>query len=64
MQFSRNSSHKPGTNLSDYFIILSYCCMVFKMALFLVLEKKKCIFYFQLENILRLFEVMKMIFKK
>ena len=34
--------------------------MVFKMALYLVLEKK----YFQLENILRLLEVMKLIFKK
>ena len=38
--------------------------MVFKMALLLVLEKKEMYLYFQLENILRLFEVMKMIFKK
>ena len=34
------------------------------MALYLVLEKKEMYFYLQLENILRLFEVMKMIFKK
>ena len=38
--------------------------MVFKMAMLLVLEKKEMYLYFQLENILRLFEVMKMIFKK
>ena len=38
--------------------------MVFKMALYLVLEKKETYFYFQYENNLRLFEVMKMIFKK
>ena len=37
--------------------------MVFKMALYLVLEKK-IYFYFELENILRMFEVMKTIFKK
>ena len=37
--------------------------MVFKMALCLVLEKKMYL-YFQLENTLRLFEIMKMIFKK
>ena len=34
------------------------------MALYLVLAKKKMYFYFQEENILRLFEVMKMIFTK
>ena len=38
--------------------------MVFKIALLLVLEIKEMYLYFQLENILRLFEVMKMIFKK
>ena len=38
--------------------------MVFNMALLLFLEKKEMYLYFQLENILRLFEVMKMIFKK
>ena len=38
--------------------------MVFKMALLLVLEKKEMDLHFQLENILRLFEVIKMIFKK
>ena len=38
--------------------------MVFKMALLFGLEKKEMNLYFQLENILRLFEVMKMIFKK
>ena len=63
MQLSRNSSQKPGTNLSDFFLILIYYYMVFKMALYLFLEKK-IYFCFQLENILRLFEVMKMIFKK
>ena len=35
MQLSRNSSHKPGTNLSGVFIlILTYYYMVFKVALF------------------------------
>ena len=38
--------------------------MVLKMALYLVLEKKETHFHFQLENILRLSEGMKMIFKK
>ena len=38
--------------------------MVFKMALLLELAKKEMYLYFQFENILRLFEVMKMIFKK
>ena len=38
--------------------------MIFKMALYLVLEKKEIYFYIQLENTLRLFEVMKLIFKK
>ena len=38
--------------------------MVFKMALYLVLEKKETYFYFLQEHILRLFEVMKMIIKK
>ena len=37
--------------------------MVFKMALYLVLEKKKH-FYFLWEHILRLYEIMKMSFKK
>ena len=43
MQLNRNSSHKPGTNLSD---LLTYYYMVFKMALFLVLEKKSIFFLF------------------
>ena len=60
MQLSRNISHKPVTNLSAFFI-LTYYYMVFKMALLLVLEKKEMYLYFQLENNLRLFEVMKMI---
>ena len=38
--------------------------MVFKMALYLVLEKKETYFYFLWEHILRLYEVMKMSFKK
>ena len=38
--------------------------MVFNMALLLVLEKKEMHLYCQLKNILRMFEVMKMIFKK
>ena len=37
--------------------------MVFKMALLLVLEKKKIYLYFQLKTIMRLFEGMKMILK-
>ena len=48
IQLNRNSSHKPGTNLSVFFFILTFYYMVFKIALFLVLEKKKIIFYFQL----------------
>ena len=42
MQFNRNSSHKPGTNLSGFFFY--YVCVLLhgiKMALILVLEKKR-----------------------
>ena len=38
--------HKQGTNLSDFIFILVYYNMVFKMALYLVLEKTTTYFYF------------------
>ena len=46
MQLNRNSSHKPRTYLPIFFFILTYYYMVFKMALFLVLEKRKVFFIF------------------
>ena len=62
MQLSRNSSNKQGTNLSDFFY--------FNLLLhgiqdgFVTSFSKKMYLYFQLANLLRLFEVMQMIFKK
>ena len=44
MQLSRNSYTKHGTNLSDLIFILAYHYMVYKMALYLVLEKKETYF--------------------
>ena len=63
MQLSRNSSHKPGTNLSDFFysnLLLDGIQDGFVISF----RKKEMYLYFQLENILRLFEGTKMIFKK
>ena len=56
MQVSRNRYTNQGRTCQISFFI-------FKMALFLVLEKK-CIFTFSRKIFLRLFEVMKMTFKK
>ena len=62
MKLSRNSSHKPETNLSDFcFNLLLHGIQ----GGFVISDRKKDMYlYFQLENILNLFEVMKMIFKK
>ena len=61
MQLSRNSLHKLETNLSEfYFNLLLHGIQdgfVFSF-------RKKMYLYFQLENTLRLFEIMKMIFEK
>ena len=62
MQLSINSYTNQRQAYQIVFI-LTYYNMVFKMALYLVLEKTSY-FYFQYENILRLFEDMNMIFKK
>ena len=61
MQLNRNSSQKPGTNLSVFFNILTYYYMVFKMALILVLEKGKYFLFSVVYYFYRLFEE---IFKK
>ena len=63
MQLSRNSSHKPGTNLSDFFYF-NLLLDGIQDGFVISFRKKMYLFFFQLENILRLFEVMKMIFKK
>ena len=63
MQLKRNSSHKPGTNSSDFFffdLLLHGTQDGFVFSF----RKKETHFHFQLENILRLSEGMKMIFKK
>ena len=45
MQLSRNRLYKPVTNLSDFFLLfLTYNYMVFKMAMYLVLEKNVFVF--------------------
>ena len=44
MQLSRNRLYKPVTNLSDFFLFLTYSYMVFKMAMYLVLEKNVFVF--------------------
>ena len=64
MQLSRNSSHKPGTNLSDFFFRFNLLLYAIQDSFVFSFRKKAFYFYFQLENILRLFEVMKMMFKK
>ena len=61
MHLRRNSLHKRGTNRFFNFSLLLYGIQdgfVFSFG------KKEIYFYFQLENILRLFEVMKLIFEK
>ena len=60
MQLSRNSSHKTGTNLSDLTLLLHGIQDGFVISF----RKKGMYLYFQLENILRLFKVMKMIFQE
>ena len=62
MQLSRNSSHKHVTNLLS-FLYVNLLVHGFQYG-FVLSFRKKNVSYFQLENILRLFEVMKMIFKK
>ena len=62
MQLSRNSSHKPWMNLSDFFNF--YLLLYGIQDGFVLSFRKKVYFYFHLENILGLFEVMKLIFKK
>ena len=59
MQLSRNSSHKPGTNLSDFFYF-NLLLDGIQDGLVVSFRKKERYLYFQLENILRLFEVMNM----
>ena len=46
MQLSRKSYTNQGRTYQISFFILTYYNMVFKMAMYLVLEKKKCIFTF------------------
>ena len=64
MQLSRNSSHKPGTNVSDFFLIFNLLLYGFQDGFVFSFRKKEIYFHFQFENILKLFEVMKLIFKK
>ena len=56
-------SHKPGTNLSDFFYF-NLLLDGIRDGFVISFRKKEMYLYIQLENILRLFEVMKMIFKK
>ena len=65
MNFHAKSSRNSYTNknLSDFIFILTCYNMVFKMALYLVLEKRN-VFLLSIGTYLRLYEVMKMSFKK
>ena len=56
-------SHKPGTNLSEFFYI-NLLLDGIQDGFVISFRKKQMYLYIQLENILRLFEIMKMIFKK
>ena len=64
MQLSRNSSHKPGTNLSDFFYFNLLLYGIQDGFVFSFRKTKRNLFLFLVGNILRLFEVVKMIFKK
>ena len=62
MKLSRNSSHKPGTNLSDFFYF-NLLLHGIQNGFVFSFRRKEMYFFFHLKNILRLFEVMKMTFK-
>ena len=57
------SSHKPGTKY-QFFLYFNLLLDSIQGGFVISFSNKEMYLYFQLENILRLFEVMKLIFKK